>query len=105
VVPSKDSPTSSLQPAWPVPLLSLVLRASLLSQDAQKGRPARPQRVKARGVPLWYVEGLNDARTKLAAFFSILSVLVHDGFKIRPTDYLSIEEDPCSFNECGLLFS
>jgi hypothetical protein len=38
-------------------------------------------------------------------FFSTLSVLVHDGFKIRPTDHLSIEEDPCSFNECGLPFS
>ena len=32
----------------------------------------RPQRVKARGVPMRYVEGLNDARTKLADFFSIL---------------------------------
>ena len=41
-------------------------------QDAQKGCPARPQRVKARGVPSGYVEGLNDARTKLADFFSIL---------------------------------
>ena len=41
-------------------------------QDAQKGCPARPQRVKARGVPLGYVEGLNDARTPLAGFFSIL---------------------------------
>jgi hypothetical protein len=41
-------------------------------QEAQKGRPARPQRVKTRGVPLRYVEGLNDARTKLAAFFSLL---------------------------------
>ncbi len=41
-------------------------------QDAQKVRPARPQRVKTRGVPLRYVEGLNDARTTLAEFFSIL---------------------------------
>ncbi len=41
-------------------------------QDAQKGRPARPQRVTDRGVPLRYVEDLNDARTPLAAFFSIL---------------------------------
>ena len=40
-------------------------------QDAQKGRPARPQRVKDRGVPLGYVKGLNDARTLLAGFFSI----------------------------------
>jgi hypothetical protein len=41
-------------------------------QDAQKVRPARPQRVKARGVPLRYVEGLNDARTPLEGFFNIL---------------------------------
>ena len=43
-------------------------------QDAQKGRSARPQRVKARGVPSWYVEGLNDARTRLADFFSVLLI-------------------------------
>ena len=68
-------------------------------QDAQKGCPARPQRVKNRDVPtalrgavrpyngVWmdkplqhfslenlnrYVEDLNDARTPLADFFSIL---------------------------------
>ena len=41
-------------------------------QDAQKGCPARPQRMKVRGVPLGYVEGLNDARTKLAGFLGIL---------------------------------
>jgi len=34
-----------------------------LPQDVQKGRPARPQRVKGRGYPLAYGEGLNDART------------------------------------------
>ena len=45
---------------------------SALPQDAQKGRPARPQRVKTRGVPSGYVEDLNDARTPLADFFSIL---------------------------------
>jgi len=53
---------------WPV----RVAQQSVLTQDAQKGRPARPQRVKARGVPSGYVEGLNDARTPLADFFSIL---------------------------------
>jgi len=42
------------------------------SQDAQKGRSARPQRVKGRGVPLGYVELLSEARTPLADFFSIL---------------------------------
>jgi hypothetical protein len=59
-------------------------------QDAQKvqtshppnpGAPrrafpqARPQRVKARGVPLGYVEGLNEARTKLGRFFSVLRLV------------------------------
>ena len=72
-----------------------------LPQDAQNARPARPQRVKIRGGTnrtLWgrsplewilangkaptvlpaseklllNVEGLNDARTPLAGFFSIL---------------------------------
>jgi len=43
-----------------------------LPQDAQKGRPVRPQRVKGRDVPSEYVEDLNDARTLLADFFSIL---------------------------------
>ena len=40
-------------------------------EDGQKGLSARPQRVKARGVPSGYVEGLNDARTKPEAFFTI----------------------------------
>jgi rubrerythrin len=44
-------------------------------QDVQKGHPARPQRTKGRGVPLWYVEALSDVRIKLGAFFNIL--LVH----------------------------
>ena len=30
--------------------------------------------MKARGVPSWYVEGLNDARTRLADFFSVLLI-------------------------------
>ena len=60
--------------------------------DARKVRPARPQRVKARIVPLGYVEGLNDARTphgkrcvsarrgwagEKSDFFSILLVKHH----------------------------
>ena len=40
-------------------------------EDGQKGLPTRRQRVKARGVPSGYVEGLNDARTKPEAFFTI----------------------------------
>jgi hypothetical protein len=52
----------------------LTHKCSILSvwQDDQNGCPGRPQRVKPRGVPLRYVEGLNDARTKLADFFSVL---------------------------------
>jgi len=46
--------------------------SNTILQHGQKGRPARPQRVKARGVPSGYVEGLNDARTKLADFFTLL---------------------------------
>ena len=53
---------------------------SIFPQDAQKDRSARPQRVKAQGVPSWYVEGLNDARTTLEDFFSIL--LVDGGFEV-----------------------
>ena len=44
-------------------------------QDAQKGRPARPQRTKGRIVLLWYGEPLSDARTPLADFFRILLTL------------------------------
>jgi hypothetical protein len=50
------------------PLVSLEINL----QDVQKAPPSRPQRVKARGVPFGYVEGLNDARTKLEGFFNIL---------------------------------
>jgi len=38
--------------------------------------------VKARGVPLRYVEGLSDARTKLEDVFSILLVLGFAGVQI-----------------------
>ena len=41
-------------------------------QDAQNGRPARPQRAKGRIVLLRYGEPLSDARTPLADFFRIL---------------------------------
>jgi hypothetical protein len=44
-----------------------------LSQDAQKGCPARPQpKNRPQAYPLGYVEDLFKARTKLADFFSIL---------------------------------
>ena len=68
------------------------------SQAVQKGRPARPQRVKARGVPLGYVEGLNDARTLLEGFFSVL--LSYDvAYKIvqRRIGDLDLDEFSC----CG----
>ena len=65
------------------------------TQDAQKGRPARPQRVKGRGVPSGYVEGLNDARTMLAGFFSFL--LKFDCHQVLPHHDLSPERFPCLF--------
>ena len=57
---------------------------STFPKDVQEDRSGRPQRVKARGVPLWYVEGLNDARTKLADFFnSLLIQLPRDGVGLK----------------------
>ena len=75
-----------------------------LLQDAQTVQPsnppklgasrrtltqAMPQRVKALNVPLRYVEGLNDARTKLAAVSafcrSLFDITVRDEAKeVRP---------------------
>jgi hypothetical protein len=40
----------------------------MLKKVDQQGRSER----RSEGVPLGYVEGLSDARTKLTAFFSIL---------------------------------
>ena len=43
------------------------------SQDAQKGRPARPQaEQEPEAYPRGYVEDSCELRTTLAAFFSIL---------------------------------
>ncbi len=39
--------------------------------NGQNTCPARPQRAKDRGVRGWYVEALREARTKLAAIFTI----------------------------------
>jgi hypothetical protein len=48
-----------------------------IMQDAQKGRPARPQaEQEPEAYPLGYVEDFDEPRTKLAGFFSILL----DGF-------------------------
>jgi hypothetical protein len=47
-------------------------RQRTAAQDAQKGRPARPQRAKRESYSVPYVEPLSDARTTLADFFSIL---------------------------------
>jgi hypothetical protein len=56
-----------------VPVMSSVDWHSIRTlAECSKSLSARPQRVKARGVPSGYVEGLNDARTMLAGFFSIL---------------------------------
>ena len=50
-------------------------------EDAEKSRPARPQRVKGQGVRGWYVEALSDARTPLEGFCNILSL----SFSLRGT--------------------
>ena len=50
--------------------LEFILAA--YQEDVQKGRSARPQRAKGRGVRGWHVEALSDARTKLEDFFNIL---------------------------------
>ncbi len=54
------------------------------TQDAQKVRPARPQRAKTgRRTLSGYVEALSDARTMLAGFFSIL-LEIDPELEIRP---------------------
>jgi hypothetical protein len=40
----------------------------MLKKAVQQGRSER----RAEAYPLWYVEGLSDARTTLEDFFSIL---------------------------------
>jgi hypothetical protein len=40
----------------------------MFKKSFQQGR----RRIETGGVPLRYVEGLNDARTPLAGFFNIL---------------------------------
>ena len=55
-------------------------------QDAQKDRSARPQRVKVRGVPFGYVEGLNDARTLPGK----RRVLARQGWAGEKSDFFSI---------------
>jgi hypothetical protein len=65
-----------------------------IAQDAQKGRPARPQRAKKRRRTLRYVELLSEARTPLADFFSILltfelSDLAHEERGLQPHEFAS----------------
>jgi hypothetical protein len=68
------------------------------AQDAQKGRPERPQRAKRRIVLLPYGEVLNDARTPLADFFRIL---LSDGSDIQGLlgiGLLAGIPSPCDFS-------
>ena len=80
-----------------------------ISQDAQKVRPARPQRVKTGGVAfspaqpraveqlfsrVGYVEDLNDARTTLADVFSIL---LSFGFAVIEMPVLPVEPGMAKF--------
>jgi hypothetical protein len=57
-----------------------------IAQDTQKVRPARPQRAKRRRRTLRYVELLNEVRTPLADFFSIL--LLNARLALQPPDIL-----------------
>jgi len=57
-------------------------------------RQGRSER-RAEAYPLGYVEGLNDARTLLADFFSIL--LKFDRHQVPPNHDLSPECFPCLF--------
>jgi hypothetical protein len=53
--------------------LRVSYKGITLLQNAQKGRSARPQPMKApEAYPQGYVEDAFEARTKLADFFSIL---------------------------------
>jgi hypothetical protein len=61
----------------------------------QQGR----RRVETGGVPSGYVEDFDEPRTKLADFFSILLVLVHDSFEVTAADHLLIEQLLRSFEE------
>ncbi len=69
-------------------------------QDAQKGRPARPQRTKRRIVLVPYGEPLSDARTPLADFFRIL--LEQNAPGVRAGQRLS-REIPVDQENGGLL--
>ncbi len=66
----------------------------MLKKAVQQGRSER----RGRGVPLGYVEGLNDARTPLTGFFSILlsDDVAYKIIQCRIGD-LDLDEFPC----CG----
>ena len=75
-------------------------------QDAQNGRPLREGSVWFIWS-IWFVYLISFTQPKkpdkpdrpdnglltLADFFSILLVLVHDGFEVAATDHLSLKQD------------
>src|SRR6266852_2458434 len=63
-----EKPFQTAELRWPTRLG----RKENTPQEAQKGRPARPQQAKRRRRTFRYVEPLSAARTPLADFFSIL---------------------------------
>jgi hypothetical protein len=65
-------------------------------QAVQKGRPARPQRAKRRGVPLGYVEPLSDARTLLADFWDSLLGFRLDTFYLESDLNLVPDNEPAA---------
>ncbi len=64
-------------------------------QDAEKGRPSRPQRTKRRIVLVPYGEPLSDARTPLADFFRILLEQNAPGVPVgeRPRCEIPVDEE------------
>ena len=68
----------------------------MLKKAVQRGR----RRVITGGVPSGYVEDLNDARTKLAGFFSVL-LRLFDRFVVQLPVSLCLESY-CSLTFCKI---
>jgi polysaccharide biosynthesis/export protein len=92
-MPARNGRTRALvSPAHPTPAKTGVLpeTPNEISQDDQKGRPARPQAKPTPEVyPLGYIEDAGETRTKLPAFFIILPKLataMRPSKTMRPMD-------------------
>ena len=68
-------------------LTGLTLFRSMLKMAVQQGR----RRIETGGVLSGYVEDFDEPRTKLTVIFSILLILVHDGFEVTTANHLLLE--------------